>query len=1799
MEIQIAIQINVNFQNIIIVQINYFKAMNHLALIFIVFILNLCMAQIDNTTTYKRNLQEIQTQCQLNQFLLGNNCYDCHYSCQQCVGNQFDNCSSCNVVTKRILIDNQCLCLASYYEQDQQAICQQCNKSCLTCQGGSENDCLSCNSNSILTENRCLCKQGYFYNQYNMECQQCNFTCEYCFNSSFDTCIKCMQESLRQLENMQCKCPLGYYSQVGVEKCQRCNEICNSCDSYNSCTSCKEDKVLVMNTCVCQTGYVQVQNGKINICQKCHAQCQSCFGILAYQCSSCMPNWTLQINNTCYCDDGYFLFNNDCLVCDANCLTCSYSSTNCLSCVFGYILQTNNKCCHFTNILLDNSCQCADEFYLDSNGICQNCPQNCLKCDENFDCQECVDKLQTGSQCNQSCLPVNCEECNQIGICTKCFPNYQTNLLGDCICQSQEFFLDLSNTICTKCSMQIDKCNLCDITGCLSCENGYFQQNGYCMNCMDNCKSCQTLIVCDICNDGYFGTSCDQCHESCKNCLGFLNIECRECKENTIQNNIQISLGSISIFSCECDYLFYHDSNFNCQPCNTKCNQCDGGSSLDCLDCFLSQKRVFLAKSCICDTANNFMDLGDDQCYEISCGYGCSDCQLVGIVYECQTCHVGQTYREDNPQQNCPCLSGYYEVNKKQCDQCPYQCGTCSLNVFNQPYCTTCSENRDLNDDCNCNIGYYQSSGQTCLKCSEKCLSCTSTGICIQCQQNFILNNGRCVCALKNFANKSICICSQGYYNHLETQKCLPCHPKCKQCELTSINCVICSDNHYNPPECKCASGLYEQDTMCLPCKNNCHLCKSDSICLDCSNTMILIKNQCECSSGYFNYPGNPICNSCSQNCSECKYHQDNCIKCKYNRVQPQLCICPQGTYEVDITQPCSICNTRCSSCEFDSNNCLKCSLNRINPPTCKCKIGYFENQEQECRKCNSKCTQCETSSDNCLNCKLNSAVPPNCDCLDGYFYDIENGCVKCHDKCLTCNGSDEYHCLSCDNLRFLQLQNTECQCQSNYYQKEDYCQICSIDVEVCQPLICGNGIKQRQEECDDGNFDNRDGCSRDCKLETDYFCQLIPNLLIHNSTSISKCTKCSEQCKHCNSNRCLQCHSGYFMTKSFECNKCDKHCKECSGPFQRDCLSCIKGIDYDLSQKCAFCEETLGLYTNGLHCASLCGDGIIKTDEKCDDGNNLNYDGCSNLCQIEQDWSCSQSNNSQSVCQKLNLSIASLQFQRVKDFYQSQRIGLIQFSKPMILLNSSLIGQWKQQIVNHTDHEDFEIQSTPNYNQNGHLESISILLTLHKSIDYIQYHINFSTYIIHDAIDNYPLKSSSLQTDLLKYKQLSTQTLTTTQASRQFGSTVLFILGGIAALGLLMGSLEFYWNVLDNLQILSYITYINVNFPYMHNQFLDIFQFARFEFTNDYFKIDIINGLDYQQNKDYPLIVQREIEYNLVINFSSILVLWATPLILLLISKFNLFIIHRLLITRFRVINKNQKVNSLKFLGYKVISFIHFISLKYCSSFQYTIILRIYLSSLYDLNFSIFTSAYCWLWNQTPTLVDQISFIIAMTLLLFQFVILFKLSDSLKVSSYQINSFSYEKSFGSLYEGIKSNKQINRQIQFIQPLRKIIFMGALLLFFDSAIYQISLLISIQIMSSFILIFLNPYLNILETIKGITQDVGLSLSLSLILFYFAQDQFQITDQDTIEKLSYIHVGIYTIMLSTSLIIDLYQQFKIITNKYKYIRQITQMCQKKQLEQNQESNRNLFIDLSQQNDIKLTNNQICFADLRIS
>lgn len=72
------------------------------------------------------------------------------------------------------------------------------------------------------------------------------------------------------------------------------------------------------------------------------------------------------------------------------------------------------------------------------------------------------------------------------------------------------------------------------------------------------------------------------------------------------------------------------------------------------------------------------------------------------------------------------------------------------------------------------------------------------------------------------------------------------------------------------------------------------------------------------------------------------------------------------------------------------------------------------------------------------------------------------------------------------------------------------------------------------------------------------------------------------------------------------KCRFCRIDCEDCDFTHAK-CKTCAtKG-----------CEPYLN------YCVNTCGDGYVVTDdfeyntEECDDGNKINYDGCSNVCKF------------------------------------------------------------------------------------------------------------------------------------------------------------------------------------------------------------------------------------------------------------------------------------------------------------------------------------------------------------------------------------------------------------------------------------------------------------------------------------------------------------------------------------------------------------------------------------------------------
>lgn len=123
---------------------------------------------------------------------------------------------------------------------------------------------------------------------------------------------------------------------------------------------------------------------------------------------------------------------------------------------------------------------------------------------------------------------------------------------------------------------------------------------------------------------------------------------------------------------------------------------------------------------------------------------------------------------------------------------------------------------------------------------------------------------------------------------------------------------------------------------------------------------------------------------------------------------------------------------------------------------------------------------------------------------------------------------------------------------------------------------VCGDGVIEDVEECDDGNTVSGDGCSSVCHLETGWVC-LTPN------------TPC----------QMTVCGDG-LVQGTEPCDDGNSLIGDGCTPFCTVEPSCTGGT-----------------------CVSRCGDGMLQSTEACDDGNKRNGDGCSSTCALEVGFSC------------------------------------------------------------------------------------------------------------------------------------------------------------------------------------------------------------------------------------------------------------------------------------------------------------------------------------------------------------------------------------------------------------------------------------------------------------------------------------------------------------------------------------------------------------------------------------------------
>jgi len=168
---------------------------------------------------------------------------------------------------------------------------------------------------------------------------------------------------------------------------------------------------------------------------------------------------------------------------------------------------------------------------------------------------------------------------------------------------------------------------------------------------------------------------------------------------------------------------------------------------------------------------------------------------------------------------------------------------------------------------------------------------------------------------------------------------------------------------------------------------------------------------------------------------------------------------------------------------------------------------------------------------------------------------------------------------------------------------------------------LCGNGVINENEGCDDGNTNDGDGCNKGCNVETGYLCQ-NPGLKCQAAKCGDGIVAGNEECDFPPGQTITGCKADCHIADGYDCDPVTLKCaasvcgdgkitrgETCDDPNTRPFDGCYK------------CKKE-PTCSNGV-CQPSCGDGQRFASEACDDGNAKSGDGCSADCKIETGFTC------------------------------------------------------------------------------------------------------------------------------------------------------------------------------------------------------------------------------------------------------------------------------------------------------------------------------------------------------------------------------------------------------------------------------------------------------------------------------------------------------------------------------------------------------------------------------------------------
>ncbi|MBT3835006.1 DUF4215 domain-containing protein [Candidatus Peribacteria bacterium] len=841
----------------------------------------------------------------------------------------------------------------------------------------------------------------------------------------------------------------------------------------------------------------------------------------------------------------------------------------------------------------------------------------------------CDDGTLNGTQtnCNSTCTGItpplcgngeqdpgeDCEqdnECNSGELCLGC------ECISDGTCGNG--YADLGEE-CNDPGLSCSTGEICNATNCLcesdgTCGNGYQDPGEECnepgLSCTDLGETCDNSI-CECTYEPGCMNGVEDPGEECDDGNNIDEDNCtNSCKDAICGDGVTWNLES-GTEECDDGNLILSDGcNNNCDL-TTECNDTvdnDGDLLIDSEDpgCHID------------DNLTNPYDETDDD--ESNSEY-CTN----GLQEGSEECDDGNNVDEDNCTNACEiatCGDGVtwnLESGTEECDD---------GNIFNSDDCTRACENARCGDD----IVWHSGSGtETCddgdalngtpLSCNAVCTG-TTEPVCPngviesgeECDDDNTLNIDACTdvcedaecgdgyiwvgqeeCDDGDTSNTNLCLnscdrarCGDGFiYAGIET---------CDEGDLVNGTPNHCNSTCNGTTNSECGNGTQETGEACDDgnlargdgCDDNCNITTECNDTVDNDLDLLFDAND-------------PGCHTDGDSLNTLSY--DSTDNNESHTIE-----CGNGAIEGSETCDNGGANSNTSACTLSCAD-ARCGDYYIWTGNENCDEGDALNGTPN--HCNATCTGITGSV--CGNGTQESGEA----CDDGNLVRGDG----CDDNCnITTECNDT---VNNDSDIFIDAEDPGCHTDGHVLNATSYD---PSDNDEFNPISCGNGAIELGEDCDDGNLLNTDACTNNCGVARcgDYYVYIGVETCDDGDLVNGTPNHCNATCTGTTDSECgngtqesgEECDDGNLVRG----DGCDDNCNityECNDTVDNDSDTFIDIGDPGChTDENAANDATYRPTWDVEDHTALCRNGVEEPGEDCDDGNDLNTDACTEICE-------------------------------------------------------------------------------------------------------------------------------------------------------------------------------------------------------------------------------------------------------------------------------------------------------------------------------------------------------------------------------------------------------------------------------------------------------------------------------------------------------------------------------------------------------------------------------------------------------